>query len=397
MTRPQRERVVEHYTTESVRLTAVLRLPLIGLIILLGPIAEISHWLPVVYGSILGTYAVAALLWLLIVLRQPVRPWAAWVSTVVDVLAILALCLTSGGATSLLLPVFFLLPISVAFQLRPELTALLGTSTAFGYLSVWIVYSKRDDTMGLPNEIYLYFGFLLWLAMATTALCFVLVRRSSNVIALLDIRKRLVSESMEADERQRQELAEQLHDGPLQNLFAARLGVEEAAERNPDSALDAVDAAIQSTAAQLRSIVTALHPQVLAQLGLTEALRELVRDFERRGAFEIRAELAEVGRPEVQSLLYRVARELLSNVYKHAHATTVHIELAMSEEDLTLTVSDNGAGFDPAVLEQRITEGHIGLASVFVRVESLGGAVALSSGADGTRVSVSAPLVAGQS
>jgi hypothetical protein len=70
-----------------------------------------------------------------------------WASTAVDLTVILALCLVSGGATAALLPVFFLLPISVAFQDRPVLTAIIGTITALGYLAVWIFYSKRDDKL----------------------------------------------------------------------------------------------------------------------------------------------------------------------------------------------------------------------------------------------------------
>jgi two-component system, NarL family, sensor kinase len=96
------------------------------------------------------------------------------------VLAVVTLCLSSGGATAWLLPVFFLLPISVAFQDRPWLTAVLGGVTALAYLGVWIVYSKRDDTVGLPDIVYMHFAFLLWFAAATTGLCQVLSRREAR-------------------------------------------------------------------------------------------------------------------------------------------------------------------------------------------------------------------------
>ena len=165
---------IDYLATEPVRVSAVLRLPLIGLIAVLVWIWEVDHWLPGLYAVILGVYAVAAVLWLVAVFRGPVPRWADWASTIVDLLVIVALCLVSGGATSALLPVFFLLPISVAFGDRPALTAIFGIVTAVGYLAVWIFYSKRDDRIGLPNIVYTHFGFLLWLAVATTALCFVL-------------------------------------------------------------------------------------------------------------------------------------------------------------------------------------------------------------------------------
>ena len=159
------------------------------------------------------------------------------------------------------------------------LTAVLGITTAIGYLAVWIFYAERDDNVSMPQMVYMNFGFLLWLAVATTALCFVLARRAARVTALMDVRQRLVSEAAEADDRHNRELAEHLHDGPLQILLAARLELDEVRERHPDPALDVVHTALHETAAGLRSTVTELHPQVLAQLGLTPAIRELLRQY----------------------------------------------------------------------------------------------------------------------
>ena len=113
-------RFVDYLAAEPVRVSAVLRLPLIALIAVLVWIWEVDHWLPELYAVILGVYAVAAVLWLIAVFRGPVPRWADWASTIVDLLVIVALCLVSGGATAALLPVFFLLPISVAFGTGPR-------------------------------------------------------------------------------------------------------------------------------------------------------------------------------------------------------------------------------------------------------------------------------------
>jgi two-component system NarL family sensor kinase len=385
-------RIADYFATEPVRVSAILRLPLIGLIAVLVWIWEVDHWLPGLYAVILGVYAAAALLWLVAVFRGPVPRWADWASTGVDLLVIITLCLVSGGATAALLPVFFLLPISVAFQDRPALTAIIGTVTALGYLAVWIFYSKRDDKVGLPNMVYTHFGFLLWLAVATTALCFVLARRSLRVKALQEMRRQLVSEAMAADERRNREVAEHLHDGPLQTLLAARLELDEVRERHPDPALDTVYAALQETAKGLRSTVTELHPQVLAQLGLTEAVRELVRQFESRTDIDVDAHLDDVGKPASQSLLYRAARELLTNIGKHAEATTVRIGLSRRGQRVVLTIEDDGKGFDPGIVGQYVADGHIGLGSLMVRFDSMGGAMDISSQrGHGTHVTVTSP------
>ncbi|KUH94399.1 ATP-binding protein [Mycobacterium sp. IS-3022] len=386
------DRIANFFTAEPVRVTAVLRLPLIALVAVLVWIWEVDHWLPGVYAVVLGVWAAAAVLWLVVILRGPVPRWANWASTGVDVLVVVVLCLVSGGATAALLPVFFLLPIAVAFQDRPTLTALLGIGTALGYLAVWIVYSRRDDSVGLPDVVYTQFGFLLWSAVATTALCVVLVRRQARVIKLQDVRRQLVSEAMQADERHNREVAEHLHDGPLQTLLAARLDLDEVRERADDPALDTVHSALQQTAAALRSTVTELHPQVLAQLGLMPAIRELLRQFESRGDYVIEADLDDVGKPESQQLLYRAARELLANIHKHAGATVVRVALLRRGDRIVLTVADDGTGFDPASVEQYVADGHIGLGSLLARFDAMGGWMRINSvPGHGTQVTVTSP------
>lgn len=389
-------RLGEFLTAEPVRVSAVLRLPLIGLIAVLVWIWEVDHWLPELYAVILGGYAIAAVVWLIAVLRGPVPRWADLASTGVDLLVILSLCLVSGGATAALLPVFFLLPISVAFQDRPLLTAAIGVVTAVGYLSVWIFYSKHDDRVGLPNMVYTHFGFLLWLAAATTALCFVLSRRQARVLVLQQMRRQLVSEAMQSDERHSREVAERLHDGPLQTLLAARLELDQVRERNDDPALDAVYAALQDTATALRLTVTELHPQVLAQLGLTPAVRELLCQFESRTGLAVESELDEVGKPESQQLMYRAARELLTNIGKQAGAHTVRVGLSRHSDRVVLTIADDGSGFDPAVINRQADDGHIGLGSLLARFDAMGGSMQFDSVAGrGSRITVVSPVERG--
>ena len=268
-----------------------------------------------------------------------------------------------------------ILPITVAFLDRPELTAALGLSAAGGYLLAWIVYSKRDDTVGLPNVVYVQVGCLLWLAAATTALCYVLSRRRARVRALLDVRRRLVAEAMQADERNNRQLSEQLHDGPLQNLLAARLDLEDLRERPTDEGFDRMDAALRVSVALLRTTVTTLHPQVLAQVGLGPAVRELVGLYRQRWDVTFDCDVDEVGKPAGQALAYRAARELLANAHKHSRATRVQVDLHRAGEDVVLRVVDNGVGFDPGVLDRKVADGHIGLASLVVGIEEMGGAV----------------------
>jgi two-component system NarL family sensor kinase len=197
---------------------------------------------------------------------------------------------------------------------------------------------------------------------------------------------------MQSDERHNRDVAEHLHDGPLQTLLAARLELDEARERNPDPALDMVYSALQETASGLRSTVTQLHPQVLAQLGLTPAVRELLRQFESRNDVTVQTELEDVGKPESQALMYRAARELLTNIGKHAKATTVRVGLNRKGNRVILTVDDDGTGFDPAIVAQYVADGHIGLGSLLARFDAMGGSMDITSRTGhGTQITVTSP------
>lgn len=392
MQRP--ENITALMSTDPVRVAACLRLPLIGLIGLLGYVQGVAHWLPMAYAAVLIIYAVAATAWLALVMTRPVPVWAGWASRVswgIDLAAVLALCVVSGGATAWLLPVFFLLPISVAFLDRPGLTAGLGVGSAAGYLIAWIIYAVRDDTVDLPDVVWVQFGCLLWLAAATTALCLQLVRRSARVRTLLEVRRKLVAESMLAEERHSTQLAEQLHDGPLQNLLAVRLDLEDLAEGRP-GALERIDSAVRDTVAALRSTVSTLHPTVLAQVGLSAALGELARGHELRSGMTVDLTVDQVGRPASQALFYRAARELMANAHKHSRADRMSVSLRRDGAAMVLVVADNGVGFDPAVLAQSVADGHIGLASLIVAVESAGGTFDIGSpDGGGTSVTVELP------
>jgi two-component system, NarL family, sensor kinase len=103
---------------------------------------------------------------------------------------------------------------------------------------------------------------------------------------------------------------------------------------------------------------------VLAQLGLTSAIRDLLRQFQNRTELAVEADLEDVGKPESQSLLYRAARELLTNIGKHAGAPTVRVGLLRRGDRIVLTIGDDGTGFDPQIVSRYVADGHIGLGSL---------------------------------
>jgi two-component system NarL family sensor kinase len=368
-------RTLDFLTSEPLRIRSTLRLVLIVLIALLVENTRVEHRNEAVFKTVLASYAIGSVLWLIFILIRPSRPWYPWVSTFADVAVVIALCIASGPATISLFPIFFLLPISVAFLDSPLLTGVLGLSASFGYLLAWAAYATQEQKMGMtiPAVVYVQVGCLLWLTAATTALSFTLARRRARVLGLLDVRRRLIAETMRAD-------------------LAARLDLDELRENSTPEVYDRLDAALRETVTELRATVATLHPQVLTQLGLTAAIRDLAQRYEQRWGTPVNADLDEVGHPAAQALIHRAARELLSNAHKHSRATNLEVSLHSRSGSTVLQVADDGIGFDPAILARRVSEGHIGLASLVVAVEATGGAMDFAERpGGGTLVTVTVP------
>ena len=378
-------RVLDFLTSEPLRIRSFLRLVMIVLIALLITQTHVAHWREDVFTGVLVAYAIGSVIWLILLLLAPVRWWFRYASMFVDVAVVLALCIASGPGTISLYPIFFLLPISVAFLDSPAITLALGLSASLGYLLAWVVYATRDQKMGnsIPSLVYTQVGCLLWLTAANTALSYTLAGRRARVLALLDVRRRLIAESMRADERHSRELSEQLHDGPLQNLLAARLDLDELRENPTPEGFERLDAALRDTVGDLRNTVTSLHPQVLAQVGLSAAVRDLAHRYQQRWGTPVAVDIDEVGKPEAEALIHRAARELLSNAHKHSQASRIDVTLRRGNGETVLRIGDDGIGFDPQILARRVSEGHIGLASLVVAVESAGGSVDFQTEASG--------------
>jgi len=212
------------------------------------------------------------------------------------------------------------------------------------------------------------------------------------VSRLVDERSRLLSDALEAEQRERRTLAEALHDEALQNLLSARHELEEATESAAHPALERADRALAATVDQLRDAVFELHPYVLEEAGLAAALRSVSQQAATRAGVQLELDLRYGNRHPREPLLFSAARELLSNVVRHAAAKHITVRLVSAGDAVELAVADDGRGFPPEVLAQRLADGHVGLASQRVRVEAAGGSMDVaSSPGQGTRVAIRLP------
>jgi two-component system, NarL family, sensor kinase len=321
-----------------------------------------------------------------------------WLALFIDLAALATVTILASRSDAqswtadILVNGFFVLPMLAATQLRPGISAVIAGPTVVVYLTTSI-FARHAN--GEPwQSIVLRTAVLTALSGACVLMSWVARSRVMTIIGLVSDRRGLVGELAEVEVRARRDLADELHDGALQYLLAARHDIEDARATGDPESFDRVGAALQESTTLLRAKVGQLHPAVLQQAGLLRALEDLAGTIGERTGLEIRfsaqgwdADL----RTTNDDFLYGAARELLTNVVKHARATSVQIVLTRDAASDRLVVTDDGVGIEPGVLDRRLGEGHIGLASQRVRVEAAGGYLRLRAADPGTAVEVTLP------
>jgi len=216
-------------------------------------------------------------------------------------------------------------------------------------------------------------------------------------------RQRLLARTVEAAEAERMALAADLHDGPIQHLTAAAFTLDLLARKVDHAALDEARALVQQLRCDVRNEITSLRqhmtglrPPIIEERGIEAAVgdcAQAILDGEVSLSFESNLNGTMLA-PELETVLYRVAREAMVNVHRHAHAREVHVTLEASDPSVALTITDDGAGFPLEGIDERaVGEGHYGLITMRERVESVGGALELTSHAGfGTTILVTLPL-----
>lgn len=200
----------------------------------------------------------------------------------------------------------------------------------------------------------------------------------------------LSRQMVDMQERQIKDLARELHDRIGQNLTAININLSLALQLLPkDSPADVrarladTTRLVEETVARMRNVVAEFLPPMLESYGLLPALAWYGKQFEARTNIKARVNddrSAETRlAPEVEIGLFRIAQEALNNVAKHAQATRVNVELKDDGRDITLTICDDGQGFDPQAVAAQ--PGHWGLAMMRERAKTLGAALEIEAAA----------------
>jgi signal transduction histidine kinase len=212
--------------------------------------------------------------------------------------------------------------------------------------------------------------------------------------------QRLSGQLVRVQEDERRVIARELHDEVGQALTAIKveLAVAQEALQSAGASPAPLEAARQITDGALhavRDLSRLLHPAVLTDLGLAAAIEWYARSCEQRYGFpiEVHTEGTEARlSPEVETAAYRIAQEALTNVARHARATSCAVRVSVSPEGIRLSVEDNGAGFDRA--SSRHGTG-LGLIGIRERVTDRGGVFEFETlPGRGTRLAVTLPAAA---
>ncbi len=207
---------------------------------------------------------------------------------------------------------------------------------------------------------------------------------------------------LEARERERTRWAREIHDETVQGLGALRLKLANARDLDdPGGLRQAVDAVLDGLGGEidgLRHLITELRPAALDDLGLVPALEALTRRAEAIDGLQVASHF-ELGPntqrldPELESTIYRVVQEALTNVSRHAQATLASVDVLQRGDELHVIVHDNGRGLSAAPIPVRDSATGFGTSGMRERAELVGGEIDLREHpAGGTVVELRVPL-----
>ncbi len=206
-----------------------------------------------------------------------------------------------------------------------------------------------------------------------------------------------------AEARERAKLAQVLHDGVQQQLYAVQFALRDirrAAKDNDEmqAQLSKTNALVKEALQLARITTTDLSPPVLKEEGLVEALKWLSSDMKRRHRLSVTVDTADaltVPDEAVRVLLFNLVRELLFNVVKHAEVEAATVTLSEQGDGLSICVSDLGCGFNPAALDREGFGTGLGLSGVRKRLQLFGGRLDVASmRGQGTQVTILMPTSA---
>jgi PAS domain S-box-containing protein len=211
--------------------------------------------------------------------------------------------------------------------------------------------------------------------------------------------RRLSARLMTMQDEERRRIAREIHDGLGQELAAAKMILDGILSKNTSPSMQQasveasqlVDRAIQ----QVRTISHLLHPPLLDEVGLISALRWFLEGLSERSGISVHLDVHPPSLPrlksEVETAIFRIIQEALTNMFRHSGARHGRVAVAENEDNIVVTVSDDGKGIEEEVSQLRPESVGVGIGGMRHRVMELGGSLRLANANPGTIVEVIIP------
>jgi signal transduction histidine kinase len=227
-----------------------------------------------------------------------------------------------------------------------------------------------------------------------------LYRKTRQLETLNSELRSLSSMLIAAQDKERHRIARELHDGLGQELTAAKITLEAALRQENLSQCkkqaETVSTMIEGSIQQVRNISYLLHPPLLDEMGLRSALHVFIDGLAKRGNIEVAVDFqpADFSRfkPELEAATFRIIQEALTNVFRHSGANKARITVQIADDQLIVTVRDNGKGVAEAVAKFRPNSIGIGVSSMMQRVKEFGGEFRVRNANPGTIVEAILPI-----
>ncbi len=203
--------------------------------------------------------------------------------------------------------------------------------------------------------------------------------------AMIDLTHRLKSEELriqslvDGADNERKAIAEELHDNLGQNLSLAGMLIDQVPQEHKDEKIVKVTRIIKESIEETRNMAHTLMPKAIHDFGLKAATLSLLNNIKLVHDFQINAHWnfdEERFNAKIETNLYRIIQEATNNIIKHAQAHTIFIQMIKSEDSLSLTIEDDGIGFDSSKIPSK---GGIGLKNIENRVYYLNGKLTVES------------------
>jgi two-component system, NarL family, sensor kinase len=277
----------------------------------------------------------------------------------------------------------------------------IGVRSASGERLLLETYYRYDAVTSAGEAAWRLFappslGALLVLELVQIPFAWGLARRIRRQQAE---RESLLRHAVEASDVERRRIAGELHDGVVQELTGMTYALDAARLGQPDEVrrtelITETAARLRTSIGALRSLLMDIYPPNLAEEGLGSALADLTDSLARHGIdVSLDAEGTDRLSPDAAALLFRTAQEAVRNVIAHSGARAATITVAYGDDTATLVIDDDGRGFDDVELDNRSTNGHVGLRSIGDLLAKSGGGLSVRAApGQGTRVEAEVPV-----